>query len=280
MKTLAWGAETLGWFNSATAEQLALALQSNAITGLALDRGCLDGQGLPEAIFSFPRFDALVLTEPNRTDLSQLPRLPHLRLLSVGEGSRSPVDLTRLPELEDLSVCPQSADTLPLAESPLRRLVLRKYRPASKSLADLPSYTALHELELIQCRVQSLAGLNRMVQLRSLGLFNCAELEGADPAFIPKSLTSIHLDSCKRFTDLEALASLDQLVKIVLANMPPLRSLSFLRSFDRLEEFRFVKTDVEDGDLKPLLQLKRVGFLDRKKFNLTLSEVNKQISLS
>lgn len=44
-------------------------------------------------------------------------------------------------------------------------------------------------------------------------------------------------------------------------------SLQFIDEMKSLEEFRFVNTLIEDGDLHLLLRLKRVGFLSKKGYS-------------
>ena len=52
-----------------------------------------------------------------------------------------------------------------------------------------------------------------------------------------------------------------------------LASLAFLNKLLALDEFRFVKMEVLDGDLTPLLRLKSVGFIDKRSYSHTCAEV-------
>jgi hypothetical protein len=51
-------------------------------------------------------------------------------------------------------------------------------------------------------------------------------------------------------------------------------SLALLDELPALEEFRFVDTNIADGDLRPVLRLKRVGFLRKKHYSHTPEEVD------
>jgi hypothetical protein len=275
MKTLKWGSLNVAWFELDDVQAIARAIEEGSIDGVVLDKRHTPS-GLPVELFGLPSFDALVLAEPEGLELSRLTSLARLKLLSLGEGKRTGIDLTQFALLEDLTIAPQADDVLPAATAPLRRLVLRQYKPASKSLTEVPAYGSLVDLEVVQCRLTSLDGVQRFVHLQSLGLFHCKDLVTLD-ALAGTSVTSLHIDTCKKIVDVESLSKLPVLGKLVLSNMPPLRSLRFIEKFQALEEFRFVKTDVEDGDMRPLLRLNEVGFLDQRSFNMTVREVNAHI---
>jgi len=53
--------------------------------------------------------------------------------------------------------------------------------------------------------------------------------------------------------------------------------LKWTRGMDRLDMFSFVETNVEDGDLSPLLELptlRYVGTMDKKHYNYRFEEMN------
>ena len=43
----------------------------------------------------------------------------------------------------------------------------------------------------------------------------------------------------------------------------------------KLEDFRFVDTNVIDGDLSPLIRLKYAGFFDKKHYSHTREQIKK-----
>jgi hypothetical protein len=55
-------------------------------------------------------------------------------------------------------------------------------------------------------------------------------------------------------------------------NVKPIESMA------ALEEFCFVNTNVADGDLRPLLRLRSVGFLPKKHYSHTPEEINRLIA--
>jgi len=53
--------------------------------------------------------------------------------------------------------------------------------------------------------------------------------------------------------------------------------LQWTRGMNRLDQFSFVETNVEDGDLSPLLDLPRlryVGTMDKKHYNYKFAKLN------
>jgi hypothetical protein len=56
-----------------------------------------------------------------------------------------------------------------------------------------------------------------------------------------------------------------------------LENLGFLKDLPNLVDFRFVDTNVLDGDLTPIIEhpnLRNAGFLDRRNFNFKSEKIN------
>jgi hypothetical protein len=88
-------------------------------------------------------------------------------------------------------------------------------------------------------------------------------------------LERLVLDRCKRLHADRAIPTLPQLRVLRANSCAPVPSLEFLARFERLEQFNFVATNVEDGDMLPLLRLRRVGFDDKRHYSHKQVEIER-----
>lgn len=248
------------------------------------NRGDIDGIGITEAVkfgstdLSFitecrdPR--GLVLPYAKRYDISLIHTLRSLRLLCVSD-SRAPLDCQQFPLLEDLSIEWHKRITLPADGAPLKYLDMAKYKGCT-DLSILAEYPNLSELHLVQGSLRSLDGAERFTSLTRVDLAYMPKLASVGALrHLPVEFLSIQ--NCPNIEDLAALAQCPRLRALRLNTCGTLPSLKFLNDFPRLEEFRFVDTNVLDGDLTPLLRLKSIGSMSKRHYRPSVEEVKRRI---
>ncbi len=153
-----------------------------------------------------------------------------------------------MTDLEDLSLDWLPQFKLPGASAPIRKLCLRRYKSQTHNLSQLPAYSQLTTLGLVQSNLTSLAGVERFANLTNGNFAYMTKLEIVKPL----AQTSVHeltFEACKKIKDLAALSQCPKLEILRYANCADLESLSFLNSFHSLQEFRFVKVTIKDGDM-------------------------------
>lgn len=155
------------------------------------------------------------------------------------------------------------------------------FKPKGHTLADLGGVGPLVYLELVHSNIQNFEGLSRLGALRRLETHYCVKLEDAAGILeIADSLEWLHINQAKKF-QLSDLVRLTNLRVLCLNVCGPLESLAFLREMPRLLDFRFVGTNVVDGDLTPLMDhpsLVSVGFMDKRHYNLRRKEVEAHLA--
>ncbi len=113
--------------------------------------------------------------------------------------------------------------------------------------------------------------------LRRLEMHYCTKLETASEiATSCPELRHLHFNQSKKFQDVASLLPLKKLEVLCLNNCGPLPDLSFLAGFKKLRDFRFVNTNVVDGDLAPILahpKLVYVGTLDKRHYSHKSDEI-------
>jgi hypothetical protein len=165
--------------------------------------------------------------------------------------------------------------------SKTRYLVARSFKSKSKDFQDFPATSSLLYLHLTLTNATSFNGICKLSGLKRLELAHCLKLERDDGLEeLAGSLEWLHINQSKKFSHADNLLKLTNLRVLCLNDCAPLPNLSFLSAFPNLVDFRFVGTNVVDGDLMPLLQhptLCSVGFIDKRHFNLKYSFVEQQM---
>lgn len=158
----------------------------------------------------------------------------------------------------------------------LSRLCLRKYKRTS--IVDLSALKNLTSLQVIQSPLASLAGIAAFSKLKALEVNYCRNFADIDEiSAVAGTLKTIEFDHCKQIANFTPLANLKSLQKLILSDCGSLPNLRFIREMPRLEFFSFVNTNVVDGDLSPCLNLRYVGFMDKKRYSHSSKEVRAMI---
>jgi hypothetical protein len=141
----------------------------------------------------------------------------------------------------------------------------------------LPHYRSLKSLHLALGTAKSLVGIENFVQLERCNLFHCYGLREIATVAALSHLAFLHIDHCRNITDIDALKACRALRTLRLNSCGDIPSISFVGEMPDLEEFRFVKTNVLDGDMSPCLSLKECAFSNKRHFSHSLKQVEKAI---
>jgi len=80
-------------------------------------------------------------------------------------------------------------------------------------------------------------------------------------------------DHCKSIRNYDYVTRFKLLKTLALNNGGIIPSIKFLKKLPLMESFRFVGTDVSDGDMTPCIGLKYAGFTSKKYFSHTMEEI-------
>jgi hypothetical protein len=162
----------------------------------------------------------------------------------------------------------------------LRYLFVMHHKSEQSGLGNLNVPTALTYLHLLSSNARTIGSVP--AGLRRLEMHRCVKLESADGlAESCPELRHLHIDISKKFRDLPNLLKLKKLEVLCLSRCGDLPDLKFLAKFPNLRDFRFVDTNVLDGDLSPLLtlpKLESVGTLNKKHYSPTADEIKEALA--
>lgn len=127
-------------------------------------------------------------------------------------------------------------------------------------------------LELNWANIKDFNGVEKFGNLKRLELHSCVKLESdLGLGQLNDKLEFLHINQSKKFKLSNEFLELKKLKVLRLNNCGSIESLAFLSDLPNLIDFRFVNTNVLDGDLKPILEhptIRTVGFLNKRHYSL------------
>lgn len=258
------------WIDSDRLEACIEYFVRNRLVGVAISP--LDGFKLRNVQFlaRLPTLEHLTVLHSEMIDVSAINGLRALRYLQLTGKPDQRIDLANFPALCELKVqwWPRLNFNAPL--SVLRVLHLRGYRTQTEGLSALPALPSVEDLELVQCPIPTMTGIEQFSGLKRLGCYYLSKLKHIAPiaaGFHDKSLTVLECGHCPKIVDHDQVKVIKSLKVLHFNYCGKLATLHFLDDLPVLEDFRFVGTDVLDGDLQPCMRLKRVGFSQRRHYS-------------
>jgi hypothetical protein len=151
------------------------------------------------------------------------------------------------------------------------------------SFDPLPKSDKLLYLEMNWANFKDLSGIGRFKNLKRLELHYCLKLENdKNISLLKDSLEFLHINQSKKFIPSSELFELKNLKVLCLNACAPLDNLKFLSKFPSLIDFRFVDTNILDGDLSPVIKhpsIRTAGFLNKRHYNFTDKELKATLDL-
>ncbi|MBT9257681.1 hypothetical protein KMZ30_19075 [Phycicoccus sp. KQZ13P-1] len=193
------------------------------------------------------------------------------------------LDLTLLPRLRVLSCAwDQVKDTIERTDR-IEELLLSPYR--KDDLRPVSHLTSLRTLRMKERpRVRSLDGVESMPWLAWLGIYG-APLEDITALERLRSpvLNRLDLASCPRIPSLDPVGGLHGLRELDVSDggtLPGLSPIAALTALERL--YLYGSTKIADGDLSPLLGLKRMRdlrMMNRRHYTPSVNAVREHLGL-
>ena len=154
-----------------------------------------------------------------------------------------------------------------------------RFKTKQSGFRELTGVSAAEYLELNFSNITSFAEAAKFGRLKRLETSWCLKLESDfGLAEVSDHLEWLHIKTSKRFRPERDLFDLRNLKVLCLNGCGPLQDLHFLERMPLLLDFRFVNTNVVDGDLSPLLShpsLVSVGFLDKRHYSHRAADINR-----
>lgn len=172
--------------------------------------------------------------------LIDISTLPHLEILAIS-WKQVKASIHHGLNIEDLAVPSYSETNLePLLALPSLRSVTMKQYPRPTSLKGLESMSP------------------QFTQLRILGGSRLSDITALEGAPLPE-FTALHLEACRKITDISSVAHQPSLKFFDLADGGVVRSLAPIEALSGLEGLSmYGTTNIADGDLSPVTTLPKL----------------------
>jgi hypothetical protein len=209
-----------------------------------------------------------ILDTTGMYSLSNLERL-------IISGKKRKIDFNFFPNLNKLTLdWSDSLINLDQCKSLESLAIYSGYNPKTKDLKDISSIHWLKKLEINNSTITSFEGSEKFDSLVELEFNYCSKLEdicGFEKS--KKKLKSLLFNHCKSIKNHECVAGFDNLNILAFNNSGTIKSLNFIKKMSSLSSFRFVGTDVLDGDITPCIGLSYVSFTNKKHFTHKMEEL-------
>lgn len=151
------------------------------------------------------------------------------------------------------------------------------------SFDNLVENEKLKYLELNWANIKNFNGIEKFKNLKRLELHYCVKLENDfGLSKLKDSLEFLHINTSKKFIFTNELLQLKKLKVLCLNACGPIENLEFLKNFPNLIDFRFVNTNILDGNLKPILEhptIRTIGFLNKKHYNYKSEKLKTELDI-
>lgn len=165
--------------------------------------------------------------------------------------------------------------------SDVEYMITWHHKNKEKNLSNLPAIQRLKYLQLNWSNSLTLNGIEKFPLLKRLDISHCSKLETLGRITeLSKPLEQLHLDSCRKLCKIDALPLLKNLRVLRLNSCANIESLSFLAAMPNLVDFRFVNTNVLDGNLDFILEhptLCSIGSLDKRHYNRKINMIEAEL---
>ncbi len=270
-----WGGRKTLWIDSTRVEECMNYYRQHNLDGIGISP--FNGYQNDEIEFlkEHRYVKGIVLPYAKAIDISPIKKLDELTYVSIAENKQA-IDLAIFPKLEEIRIEWHSKMLISDKCKNLRLLSLRRYKPKTKDLMALSNLLNLEDLAIVQSPLTTIRGIHRFPKLKRLELSYLSKLESiaALVELENSALEILECEKCRNVHDYESVRCLKNLKVLKLNDCGDIANISFLNEMPAIEEFRFVKTNVLDGNIQPCLRLKKVGFFAKKHYSHTPEEVD------
>ncbi|MFL5738724.1 MAG: hypothetical protein ACJ75B_00795 [Flavisolibacter sp.] len=222
----------------------------------------------------FDFLEELDVTTREVYDFSCLKYLNGLKALSLNVPEKTRINLTSQVNL--LSLTYNWNKNITGVENCGRLKELWVIEAKTSDFSFLSSLSKLENLTIKTASITNLNGLGSLNNLVVLIIQNCNRLRGVSNVNNLVRLRELQFDTCPNVYDFSLLSNLPHLEYLKITNCKKIKSVKFIEDLPSIRKLSLLgNTDVEDGNLLPLIGIKEIYYVRRDHYNIEL-ETKKQ----
>jgi len=160
----------------------------------------------------------------------------------------------------------------------LTELYLTKYKSKDKNLHEIGKHLNLKFLSFVHGNLATLEGIENFPKLETLELSYQRNLKSIkDLGKIKDSLIGLNIEGARNIKDYESVAKLKNLKYLSFDKCGEIESLDFINDMPNLEAITFYKTNIKDGNMLPLLKLKRCWYDSKRHYSHRYEKMEKML---
>jgi Leucine-rich repeat (LRR) protein len=209
---------------------------------------------------ALPNLKAFEIFDFGIDSVKPIHHLHALKKLGVTTYCSTEIDFGAFPELENCTLEWRPKATSLFERITLSKLLVNRYK--GKDIGPFGKLVNLEALAILNAPVHNLEGLRGLSRLRFLRLANLPRLTSLAGVEGLSRLEALEVHTCRQIHSIKEIGSLTNLRTLYLNNDGGIESLKPLDSLTALESVGFYEsTDIIDGDLSPLMRLKKLSKL-------------------
>lgn len=219
--------------------------------------------------------ELVIISAYKKLDYSGINHLRNLKVLSINTlyKDNQEINFDKFPNLIDCRFTWRVKAKSLFNCSSLQYLGISSYK--GKNLENFNKLINLKTLSIGQSSIETLGGLNKLIKLENLDLYNNRKLINFEGIINFSTLKSFSIDSCKGLNNINEISTLLNLTKLVINNCGDLDSIKSINKIKTLKEFDFQdSTNILDGDISSCIGLV-CSFQDRRHYNYKYQEIKK-----
>ena len=157
----------------------------------------------------------------------------------------------------------------------LKELNLWNFNTKEKDFSNFPFLKGLEILNLFWGNAQTLDNLQLGDRIHKIEFHRYPKLETASKLVDYKSIEYLYFENCKRVNDFERLSELPNIKTFAFNECGELDNIDFVENMGKLEDIRFVGTNIKNGNLKMLEKdkFRYIGFDNKKHYSHKYEEL-------
>lgn len=256
--------------NGYTLEEIYNTIKNEKLNGLRIFAE-LKNDRLDDISFlkDYAFLEQLDITSANDFDFNFLSNLVNLKKLSINVEGNNEIDLSNQVKLEYLSIKWRISIKGLDHCTGLSSLCLIEFKEADLSKAS--NLKNLTDLRVKTASIQSLYGLQGLVNLQSLNVGNSKKLQSIKAINHLPKLKELYFDTCPNVKDYVEVTDLPNLETLSLIDCGKVQSLKFIERYSSLQKLSLLgNTVIVDGDLVPAKRIKSVEHKHYNHYNVKL----------